>query len=119
MDSRLQEGSQTQMSCRWRVLCWFVAFTIRFKKPNRRIDEDRLSESSITEDSVNTGTYAATPLEEKSFQFETLFMTAEIVRSVLYSTKDNVLCLHEVFRQVCLRVSVVLIILLIIDRIFI
>lgn len=98
VDGKLQEGSQIQMSCRWRVLCWFVAFTIRFKKPSRRNDEDRLSESSVSEESV-------TPVEEKSIQFETLYVTAEIVRSVLYSTKDNVLCLHEVFRQVGLVYS--------------
>ena len=92
------------MSCRWRVLCWFVAFTIRFKKPGRRIsEEDRLSESSNTDDSLNAETGSLSSVDEKNvMQYETLYVTAEIVRSVLYSTKENILCLHEVFRQVSL-----------------
>ena len=100
VDSKLQEGLPAQMNCRWRVLCWFVAFTIRFKKPHRRNEEDRLSESSIIEDSASSETYSVSSSEDKSMQFETLYVTAEVVRSVLYSTRDNVLCLHEVLRQV-------------------
>ena len=86
------------------MLCWFVAFTIRFKKPGRRIsEEDRLSESSNTDDSLNAETGSLSSVDEKNvMQYETLYVTAEIVRSVLYSTKENVLCLHEVFRQVSL-----------------
>eukprot|EP00795_Rhopilema_esculentum_P002762 gene2762-982_t len=101
VETKTGEESQTQMNCRWRVLCWFVAFTIRFKKPGRRNEEDRISESSNTDDSVNNDAYspAATTDEKSILQYETLFDTAEVVRSVLYSTKDNVVCLHEVFRQ--------------------
>ena len=100
VDSRYQEDSQTHINCRWRVLCWFIAFTIRFRKPNRKNDDDKVPESSINEDSASTETYTVSSNDERNAQFESWYFTAEIVRFVLYSTKDNVLCLHEVLRQV-------------------
>ena len=101
IDNRSEEGSQVQMNCRWRVLCWFVAFTIRFRKQNRKSGDDGLSDVSINEDSASSETHSVASFDDRSTHFENLFFTADIVRSVLYSTKDNILCLHEVFRQVC------------------
>ena len=93
------------MTCRWRVLCWFVAFTIRFRKQNRRSGDDRLSDASINDDSTSSETHSITSFDDRNTHFENLLVTADVVRSVLYSTKDNVLCLHEVFRQVCFKVN--------------
>ena len=93
------------MTCRWRVLCWFVAFTIRFRKQNRRSGDDRLSDASINEDSTSSETHSITSFDDRNTHYENLLVTADVVRSVLYSTKDNVLCLHEVFRQVCFKVK--------------
>ncbi len=100
LDMKLGEISQNKMSCCWRVLCWFAAFTSRFKK-RRRKSADQISESSNTDDSLNTESSSCSSADDSNIaQYQTLYNTAEVVRYVLYSTKENVICLHEVFRQV-------------------
>ena len=105
------DPSQRMLDCRWKVLYWFVAFTIKFKRRKKSLD--KLSESSIagestadttTETSTTDPQLSPSPSQlsddSNSRQYETLCEGAEVIRGVLYSTRENVIYLHEILRQV-------------------
>lgn len=108
-----QQPSSISMLCQCAVLRWLIAFAIRFK---------RKSKSSTDSKSIDSGSLAAQestelqPISEdvsktsasndesspatRSKQYELLCEAADIVRAVFSSTQENVLAVHEVFRQV-------------------
>lgn len=107
-----QQPSSISMLCQCAVLRWLIAFAIRFK---------RKSKSSTDSKSIDSGSLAAQestelqPISEdvsktsasndesspatRSKQYELLCEAADIVRAVFSSTQENVLAVHEVFRQ--------------------
>ncbi|KAK3718791.1 hypothetical protein QZH41_014047, partial [Actinostola sp. cb2023] len=88
------------------VLRWFVAFTVRFKRQNP--DEpgspflaSRSMESTLSSSPTSSpGSIASVDLlRTGSTNSEHLYEASDVIRRVLYSTKENVQLLHEVLRQ--------------------
>ena len=93
-----------QLQARESVLRWFVAFTNRFRRTDQSADSEvDGSADPTTPTYVMPATSLATanvPADSALMNKENLHIASEIIRKVLYSTKDNVQLLHEVFRQV-------------------
>ena len=99
--------------CQRIVLRWLIAFTAQFKHKHRTTGDSNKSveTTSITShDSNELSTPRETsPVNETTanpqprhsdIRYDMLCEVADIVRAVLYCTQENVLVVHELFRQV-------------------
>lgn len=90
------------------VLRWFVAFTVRFKRQNlSELSSPFLSSTKSLESQLSsspTSSPGSIPnvdmLRSGSSGSEHLYEASDVIRRVLYSTRENVQLLHEVLRQV-------------------
>ncbi|KXJ04572.1 hypothetical protein AC249_AIPGENE27717, partial [Exaiptasia diaphana] len=88
------------------VLRWFVAFTVRFKRQNADdpgspfLSSKSLDTPLSSSPTSSPGSIASVDLlRTGSTNSEHLYEASDVIRKVLYSTKDNVQLLHEVLRQ--------------------
>ena len=107
-------GHNTSMLflCQRAVLCWLIAFTVRLKHKTKTLTDSKSVETiSVTSDSseltmthdispVVTPSNEALPAMPQLKHYDMLCESADIVRAVLYCTQENVLVVHELFRQV-------------------
>ena len=102
--------SLTLLQCQNSVIRWLVAFTIQLKTkprslhPEKTFDSDpafsRGSISSEATEDISNIASSDSGIDSSLRQLGNLYQAAEIVRSVLYATPDNVLTVYEILRQV-------------------
>ena len=113
--------THTLLQCQYSVVRWLIAYTIQLKGRSRNFYDDHTtslepeatanttnprssvsSESGVPKDDPTSPTLSMSSDSGDSSlrQLGNLCRAADIVRSVLYSTPDNVLTIHEIFRQV-------------------
>ena len=104
--SRNNSQHDSMVFARESVLRWFVAFTVRFKRTGGIAEAPSVNQSvvSITSTGSNEPGSPTTPTEANRFSparnKEYLHDASDAIRKVLYSTRENIQILHEVFRQV-------------------
>ena len=109
--------SLTLLQCQHSVIRWLFAVTIQTKsKPppfqSGKVSEDsahsRGSLSSETagslKEELTSPTLTDSAIDSSLRQLGNRCQAAEIVRSVLYATPDNVLTLYEILRQVSFKI---------------
>lgn len=89
------------------VLKWFVAFTVRFKRQSSSEPSSPFLSSKSLDSQLSsspTSSPGSIPnvdvLRTGSSNSEHLYEASDVIRRVLYSTRENVQLLHEVLRQV-------------------
>lgn len=101
-DDTTSDPTQTptlKIQCQSAILGWLIKFTADLlKKPKLEKASVSVISNMSTGDEVDGK--ESMPAESTSIDDEKLAEIIPIVRSVLYATKDNVLLIHEIFRQV-------------------
>jgi hypothetical protein len=107
--------SHTLLQCQYSVIRWLIAFTIQLKSRSRNFNDRTELETTAAGGSISVETFGSkedvigsTSTTSSNYpgvnsslrQLGNLCQAADIVRSVLYSTPDNVLTVYEIFRQV-------------------
>ena len=106
-----QTGSLLLMSCQQQVLYWLY-LTLRSRSrgtPSKGVDslKGSVQDSAVSESVSSTDSSSTDPNTTMSQIRKNEALTeAMIVKNVLYSTQENVLAIHEVFRQVSLSIVV-------------
>ena len=106
-----QTGSLLLMSCQQQVLYWLY-LTLRSRSrgtPSKGVDSPKgsVQDSSVSGSVSSTDGSLSDPNNTISQIRKNEALTeAMIVKNVLYSTQENVLAIHEVFRQVSVIIAV-------------
>lgn len=114
-NSNSAQMTHTILQCQYSVIRWLIAYTIQLKGKSRNFNDERTSpdqemttnrtsvssESGIQKDDATSPTPSTSsdPGVSSLRQLGNLCRAADIVRSVLYSSPDNVLTIYEIFRQ--------------------
>ena len=106
-----QTGSLLLMSCQQQVLYWLY-LTLRSRSrgtPSKGVDSPKgsVQDSTVSGSVSSTDGSLSDPNNTISQIRKNEALTeAMIVKNVLYSTQENVLAIHEVFRQVSVIIAV-------------
>lgn len=79
--------------CQRAVLVWLIVFTSRLKQKNVEVISSHQSADS------QHNSFAGVDVTQPSKNYGMLCLGADIVRTVLFSTQENVTVVHEIFRQ--------------------